>query len=87
MIRVKVGSKEQRDTITKSASKLKHIPHLSKTYIKKDTHPVYVQETSRIRAKMKKLKETEGNEDKDIKIVDGVLQVDGTPIDKNTFFV
>ena len=26
-------------------------------YIKKDTHPVYVQETSRIRAKMKKLKE------------------------------
>ena len=86
LIKLKVKSKDQRNTITEKAMKLKTVPYLKKTYIKKDTHPVYVQETSRLRAKMKKLKEIPGNEDK-VKIVNGNLEVDGKIIDKNTFFV
>ena len=34
---------------------------------------------------MKKLKEEEENKDKDIRIEDGVLKVDGRAVDKNTF--
>ena len=87
MIKLKVRTKEQRNEITKNAAKLKNIPRFNKIYVKKDTHPVYVQETSRIRTKMKKLKEEEENKDKDIRIEDGVLKVDGRAVDKNTFFV
>ena len=79
-------TKEQRNLITEKAPNLKTISYLKKTYIKKDTHPVYVQETSRLRNKMKKLKEIPGNEEK-VKIVDGNLEVDGKIVDKNTFFV
>ena len=60
--------------------------NLKKIYLKKDTHPVYVQETGRLRVKMKKLKEIPGNAEK-VKIVDGNLEVDGKIVDKNTFFV
>ena len=54
-------------------------------YIKKDTHPVYTQETGRLRVKMKTLKSIPGNEDK-VKIVNGNLEVDGKIVDRNTFF-
>ena len=87
MIKLKVRTKEQRNEITQNASKLKNIQTFDKIYIKKDTHPVYVQETSRIRAEMKKLKEAEENKNKDIRIEDGILKVDGRAVDKNTFFV
>ena len=60
--------------------------HLKKVYIKKDTHPVYVQETNRLRAKMKELQAIPANKDK-VKIVDGKLELDGVTIDRNTFFV
>ena len=86
MLKVKVKSKEQRAEITDKAPNLKAIPYLKKIYVKKDTHPVYVQETGRLRTKMKKLKEIPGNEDK-VKIVNGNLEVDGKVIDRNTFFV
>ena len=85
LLKLKVRTKEQRNLITEKAANLKTISYLKKTYIKKDTHPVYVQETSRLRAKMKRLKEIPGNEDK-VKIVDGNLEVDGLIVDKNTFF-
>ena len=86
MLKVKVKSKEQRAEITDKAPNLKAIPYLKKIYVKKDTHPVYVQETGRLRTKMKKLKEIPGNEDR-VKIVNGNLEVDGKVIDRNTFFV
>ena len=35
-------------------TKLKTQEHMKKVYLKKDSHPVYVQETNRLRAKMKK---------------------------------
>ena len=56
MLKVKVRTKDQRKIITEKASTLKTKPHLKKIYLKKDTHPVYVQETGRLRAKLKKLK-------------------------------
>ena len=52
--------------------------------MKKDVHPVYSKETSRIYKKMKELKEK--NPDKDVKILDGKLMVDDKVIDKNLFF-
>ena len=86
LLKLRIRTKEQRNLITDKAANLKAIPYLKKTYIKKDTHPVYVQETSRLTAKMKRLKEIPGNEDK-VKIVDGNLEVDGKIVDKNTFSV
>ena len=86
MLKVKVRTKDQRKVITEKASTLKTKPHLKTIYLKKDTHPVYVQETGRLRVKMKKLKEIPGNAEK-VKIVDGNLEVDGKIVDKNTFFV
>ena len=63
--------------------KTKH--HLEKVYLKKDTHPVYVQETGRLRNKMKTLKDIPEN--KEVKIVNGNLEVDGVIVDRNTCFV
>ena len=86
MLKVKVVSKENRDRIMKNTAQLKNKDETwKKIYIKKDTHPVYIQETGRLRVKMKNLKSIPGNEDK-VKIVDGNLEVDGKIVDKNTFF-
>ena len=80
-------TKENRNNIIEKASILKSKPQWSKVYLKKDTHPVYVQETGRLRTKMKNLKKKfPGNEDK-VKIMNGKLEVDGKIIDSNTFFV
>ena len=83
LLKIKVANKEQRKTVLDNSSKLKAQEHLIKVYLKKDTHPVYVQETNRLRAKMKELP---ANKDK-VQIVDGKLEVDGMIIDSNTFFV
>ena len=57
-------------------------------YINKDTHPVYIQETQRIRKRMHELKKVPGygHETNRVRIVGGNLQVDGQTIDKNLFF-
>ena len=86
LLKIKVANKDQRKQILDNSSKLKQQAHLKKVYIKKDTHPVYVQETNRLRIKMKKLQDIPANKDK-VKIVDGNLEVDGVIVDKNTFFV
>ena len=76
MHKVKVVSKENRDNITKNSAQLNQQDDpWKKVYIKKDTYPVYVQETARLRAKMKTLKSIPGNEVK-VKIVNGNLEVD-----------
>ena len=85
LVKVDVKSKAIRDRILEKAPQLKHSREpWKKVYVKKDVHPVYSKETSRIYKKMKELKEK--NPDKDVKILDGKLMVDDKVIDKNLFF-
>ena len=85
LVKVNVGSKVTRDLILQKAPSLKHKNELwGRVYVKKDVHPVYSKETSRIYRKMKSLKEK--NPTKEVKIVDGKLTVDGRTVDKNMFF-
>ena len=85
LVKVNVGSKVTRDLILQKAPSLKNKNELwGRIYVKKDVHPVYSKETSRIYRKMKSLKEK--NPTKEVKIVDGKLTVDGRTVDKNMFF-
>ena len=85
LAKVNVRSKTTRDKILEKASSLKDKREpWKKIYVKKDVHPVYSKETSRIYRKMKTLKEE--NPTMDIKIQDGKLMVDGKMVDRNLFF-
>ena len=85
LVKVNVQSKETRDKILEKAPSLKDKNELwKKVYVKKDVHPVYSKETSRIYKKMKLLKEQ--NPEKEVKIFEGKLMMDGKVIDKNLFF-
>ena len=85
LVKVNVQSKETRDKILEKAPSLKDKNELwKKVYVKKDVHPVYSKETSRIYKKMKLLKEK--NPEKEVKIFEGKLMMDGKVIDKNLFF-
>ena len=85
LIKVNVKSKATRDLILEKAPQLKESREpWKKVYVKKDVHPVYSKETSRIYKKMKELKEN--NPNKDIKIHEGKLLVDNKVIDRNLFF-
>ena len=85
LVKVNVKSKIARDKILDKAPTLKGKNELwKKIYVKKDVHPVYSKETSRIYRKMKALKEQ--NPTKEVKIQDGKLMVDGRIVDKNMFF-
>ena len=85
LVKVDVKSKATRDKILEKAPVLKDKSELwKKIYVKKDVHPVYSKETSRIYRKMKKLKEE--NPGKEVKILDGKLIFDGKTVDKNLFF-
>ena len=85
LVKVNVKSKNARDKILDKAPSLKGKNELwKKVYVKKDVHPVYSKETSRIYRKMKTLKEQ--NPTKEIKIQDGKLTMDGRVIDQNMFF-
>ena len=86
LLKIKVAFKDQKKLILDNSRKLKGKEHLKTVYVKKDTHPVYVQETNRLRIKMKKLLDIPENKDK-VKIIDGNLEVDGVIVDKNMFFV
>ena len=58
----------------------------NKISIKKDLQPVDVNENTRIRKKLRTLKEDPENEGKEIKIGNGVLTVNQIAVDRNTFF-
>ena len=61
-------------------------PPWKKVFVKKDQHPVYLEENKRLRRKVGELKKKPGYENKEIKIVNGQLMVDSIPIDRNLFF-
>ena len=54
--------------------------------MKKDLHPVIVQENNRLRIKKKNLQKLDENKDKVVKIEKGKLTIDGTMVDQNMFF-
>ena len=87
MIKVKLSSKASREKVITNASQLRNKGEMwKKVFLKKDTHPVYVQETNRIRKKLKELSEDPVNKDK-VKLEDGRLLLDGKEVDRNLFFV
>ena len=59
---------------------------MEKVFVKKDQHPVYLEENKRLRKKVGELKRKQGYENKEIKIVDGQLLVDNVSVDRNLFF-
>ena len=87
-IKIKLASTKDRNEFLKDGYKLKALEDpWKKIYIKKDLHPVYIQENTRIRKKLFALMSDPDNEGKDIKLEKGILTIDGVPIDHNTFFV
>lgn len=87
VIKIKCGSKENRNELTKNSNKLKEADETWKrVYIRKDEHPVYLAEKNRLRKKMLELKKVEENKTKEIIIKDGKLLMNGVVVDKNTFF-
>ena len=86
-IKIKLPSKKERDEFLKGGNKLKTLNDpWKKIYIKKDLHPVYNQENTRMRKKFYALKSDPNNANKEIKLEKGILTIDGIPVDKNTFF-
>ena len=81
-------STTERDKVLSVAPKLKSQAAWSKVYMKKDLHPVYAKENQRIRKKRYDLSTqfSANNEQRDVKIVKGQLQVDGVTVDRNLFF-
>ena len=88
-MKVVTTSAEEREKVLPLSSKLKSLPEpWSKVYVKKDLHPVYSKENRRIRKKRFDLQTqfTNNNEQREVKIVNGQLQVDGVTVDRNLFF-
>ena len=86
-IKFNVGDKENRDNILKQANRLKDIGDpWSNIYLKKDLHPVIVDENKRLRKKKYELSKLEENKNKEIKIDKGKLKIDDTVVDHNLFF-
>ena len=78
---------EERDAFLANAPKLKDAPKAwGKVFLKKDQHPVYMAENKRLRKKLYDLKRIESNNNKDIKLIEGKLSIDGIEIDRNSFF-
>ena len=89
-IKVTTNNTDERDKVISLAPRLKSCENVwNKVYLKKDVHPVYAKETARIRRKRKELltQYENNNENHEVKIVKGHLQVDGVTVDKNLFFV
>ena len=87
-LKVTVGNKTMRDKICKESSKVKLLASpWNKVYLNKDSHPVYVKEGQRLRKKMRELKARPGFEHQTgrVKIIKGLLQVDGNTVDRNLF--
>ena len=86
LLKVGVLSKENRNKILqKSPSLRSKVEPWKKVFIKKDLHPVYRKENSRILKKMKELKENNPPET-EIRIENGALLVNGNIVDRNSFF-
>ena len=87
VLKVVLPSIDERNEFLKNSIKMKEAPEpWSKVYIKKDQHPVYLNENNRLRKKAAELRKKQGNEQKDIKIQDGKLMMDNVVIDQNLFF-
>ena len=87
MMKIKMRNKTSRENVVKNAPSLRHKGEMwKKVFLKKDTHPVYAQETNRIRKKLKDLSVNPANKDK-LKIEGGRLLLDGIEVDRNLFFV
>ena len=85
LIKVNLKSKLKRDAVLEKSSTLKQkAAPWNKIYVKKDLHPVYTRENQRLYKKMKDLRTK--NPDKEVKIIKGVLTVDGKKEDSNLFF-
>ena len=87
VIKITTNSLEERDKVLALAHKLKS-SDWKNIYLKKDLHPVYSRENSRIRRKRNDLikQYADQEEEHDIRIMKGELQVDGITIDRNLFF-
>ena len=88
-MKVVTTSADEREKVLPLSSKLKSLPEpWSKVYVKKDLHPVYSKENQRIRKKRYDLQTqfNNNNERREVKIVNGQLQVDGVTVDRNLFF-
>ena len=86
-VKIVTGSKEERNEFTKNAKNLKNADDLwKKVYVRKDEHPVYLAERTRLRKKMEELKRNPDNRNKEITIKDGKLMVDSEVADENIFF-
>ena len=84
-IKLIVSNKANRDKILSNANKLKDVQDPWKNiYLKRDLHPVIVQENTRLRKKKKELQKIEGNGE--VKIEKGKLRVNGVVVDQNLFF-
>ena len=87
VLKVRLTSVEDRDAFLVNIPILKNAPKsLGKVFIKKDQHPVYLEENKRLRKKMYDLKKAEENQGKEIKFMDGKISIDGVTVDKNSFF-
>ena len=89
IIKVTIATPDHRNAIINKAKSIKQLEDpWKKVYVNKDTHPVYLKETQRIRKRMNEVKQQPGFEHQTgrVKIVKGLLQVDGNTIDKNIFF-
>ena len=86
VVKINTGSKEQRNMLLAKTRLLKQKTAPWKSvYMNKDVHPVYRNETARVRKKMKALKE-ENPENQEIKIQEGALMIGEKVVDRNTFF-
>ena len=87
-IKIVTTSIDEREKVLSLAPHLKTQPAWSKVFMKKDLHPVYAKENQRIRKKRYDLATqfSNNNEQKEVKIVKGALQVDGVTVDRNLFF-
>ena len=87
-VKIVTTSTEERDKVLSLAPRLKSQPAWSKVYVKKDLHPVYAKENQRIRKKRYDLAThyANNNEQKEVKLVNGAIQVDGVTVDRNMFF-
>ena len=86
-IKITCATKADRDEFVKNSKKLKEATDVfKKVYIKKDEHPVYVAENTRLRKHFKQLKDLDENKGKRVVFKDGKISIDGSVVDKNTFF-
>ena len=87
MIKIGFQSMNERDAFVKDSKKIKNAPEIwKKVYVKKDQHPVYVNENNRLRKKMTDLRKLPDNKDKEIVIKNEKLTINGNVVDQNLFF-